>query len=131
VEAHADFSKAQKGEMFHLTASEPWQKLTEAQRTDILRPLNLAEVPAIQTGTEGELIASLDRLPLDQWATRRDALPQRFQKAVVEAARLLTPTAVHITLPHATIEKIEEFDAWVAQVRQEVLKRLADGPVVL
>jgi hypothetical protein len=51
---------------------------------------------------------------LSQWSTLRDALPQRFQNALVEAAKLLEPKAVRIELPHATFQSIEDFAAGLA-----------------
>jgi hypothetical protein len=131
VKARADFQEAHQQQMLVLGAAEAWQKLDGSQRTDLLRQFDLTSVPEIQTGTEAELVACLDRLPLDQWATRRDALPQRFQNVLVEAARLLQPKAFALALPRATIQSVEDLDAWVGQVRQEVLKRLKDGPVIV
>jgi hypothetical protein len=102
------------------------------QQEALLQRFDLKAVPEVQTGTEAELLASLGSLPLEQWATLRDALPQRFQNALVEAARLLEPKAVHLSLPRATINTVEELDGWLATVRQEVLKRLKEGrPVIV
>ena len=77
------------------------------------------------------MLGSLDRMPLDRWATLRDALPQRFQNALVEATQLLQPKAVAVALPRATLTSEAELDAWLARVREEVLKRLPEGPVII
>jgi hypothetical protein len=131
VQAHAEYKTVHEQQMLALTSSSIWQRLKEAQQQDILNRLGLNVIPGIQTGTEAELLASLDSRPLQQWATLRDALPQRFQNALVEAARLLEPKAVRFELPHTTVKDLTEFDAWAGQVRQEVQKRLRDGPVIL
>jgi hypothetical protein len=131
VQAHADYKAVHEQQMLALTSSSIWQRLQEAQQQDILNRLGLNAIPGIQTATEADLLASLDSRPLQQWATLRDALPQRFQNALVEAARLLEPKAVRYELPHTTVKDITEFDAWADQVRQEVQKRLKDGPVIL
>ncbi|MBL8798552.1 MAG: BREX system P-loop protein BrxC, partial [Planctomycetia bacterium] len=128
VQAHAEFKKVHEKQMLDLTSAPVWQQLQENQRTELLAHFDLNNIPAIQTGTEAELIASLDRRPLNQWSTLRDALPQRFQNALVGAAKRLEPEAVPIDLPHATFKKIEDFDAWAAQVRQEVQKKLDEKP---
>ena len=131
VQAHADLKKVHEKQMLDMTSAPVWQQLKASQQAAIVARFDLNANPSIQTGTEAELLACMDRRPLSQWATLRDALPQRFQNALTEAAQLLEPKAVAVALPHATIKTIEEFDAWVAQVRQEVLKQLKDGPVIL
>jgi len=131
VQSHAEFQTLHQQQILALTAAEAWQRLSNAEQAELLARFDLDNVPDIQTGTESELLACLERLPLDQWATRRDALPQRCQNALTEAARLREPTAVRVTLPSATIKVPADLDAWVAKVREEVLPRLPKGPVLL
>jgi hypothetical protein len=135
VKAHGDFRDTYQGQLLALGGADAWQQLSADDRDQILRQQGLDVVPEIQTGTEAQILASLDARSLADWATLRDALPQRFQKALVETTRRSQPSAEPVaqsyTLPHATFRTEEEFDAWVAEVRQEVLKRLEQGPVIV
>ena len=73
--------------MSRLSATEVWKRLTPEQQAEILGRHVIAGVPEIRVGNELELLASLTEIPLDSWATRRDALPQRFARALEEAAK--------------------------------------------
>ena len=72
---------------------------------------------------------SLEGISLEMWQAQCDALPQRFQKAQREAAKLIEPKVVYVTLPSATIRTDAELEAWLAKVKQELQKRLKEGPV--
>jgi hypothetical protein len=58
-------------------------------------------------------------------------VPQRFSRALDEASRLLEPKAQRLALPAATIHDAAELDRWLAGVREQVQKKLKDGPVIL
>ena len=46
-----------------------------------------------------------------------------------EAAKLIEPKVVYVSLPSATIRTDAELEAWLAKVKQELQKRLKEGPV--
>jgi uncharacterized protein YigA (DUF484 family) len=127
-EAYATLHQQEKE---HLAATEIWKRLAPEQQAEILNRQGVAGVPAIRVGTEQELLASLVEISLESWATRRDALPQRFAKALEEAAKLLEPKAVRVTLPSATIRNEEELRAWLAEVEAKLREQLGRGPVIL
>ena len=114
-----------------LKKSDAWPKLTDEQRQSLLDQNGLTTVPSIAVGTEGEVTASLEAMSLDMWQARCDALPQRFQKALRDAAKLIEPKVVYVTLPSATIRSEAELEAWLAKVKQQVQEKLKDGPVGL
>jgi CDP-diacylglycerol pyrophosphatase len=82
-------------------------------------------------GTEDELLSTLNSTSLESWKNRRDAIPQRVQKALVDAAKLLEPKVVHLTLPSATIRGQDELEAWIGEVKAQVEAALKNGPVAL
>jgi hypothetical protein len=86
-------------------------------------------VPGIKVGTEAEVIASVGSMGLDMWQARCDALPQRFQKAQRDAAKLIEPKVVYVTLPPATIRSAKDLDLWLDRVRKQIQEKLKDGPV--
>lgn len=126
---HARYQQLHQEGMAGLQHSDAWPKLTEAQRQSILDQHGLSTVPGIKVGTETEVIASLEAMRLDMWQARCDALPQRFQNALRDAAKLIEPKVVYVTLPSATIHNEAELDAWLAQVRKQIQERLKHGPV--
>jgi hypothetical protein len=112
-----------------LQQSDAWPKLTDPQRQSILDQHGLTTVPGIKVGTETEVIASLEAMSLDMWQARCDALPQRFQNAQRDAAKLIEPKVVYVTLPSATIHNEAELDAWLAAARKQVQEKLKESPV--
>lgn len=115
--------------MTALQRSDAWPKLTAAQRQAILDQHGLASVPGIKVATEAEVIASLQAMSLEMWQARCDALPQRFEKARREAAKLIEPKVVYVTLPSATIRSTEELETWINAVRDQIREQLENGPV--
>jgi hypothetical protein len=60
-----------------------------------------------------------------------DALPTRFEKARVEAAKRLEPKASSLRVPAATLRNQEDVDLWLDAVRGKIMEHLADGPVII
>jgi hypothetical protein len=125
----ARYHKIHEEGMAALQQSDAWPKLTDPQRQSILGQHGLTTVPGIKVGTEAEVIASLEAMSLDMWQARCDALPQRFQNAQRDAAKLIEPKVVYVTLPSATIHSAEELEQWINTVREEITQKLKAGPV--
>ena len=114
-----------------LTGSEVWRRLDTDRRASILGQYGLTALPKVKVGTEDELLASLRRQSVGDWKTLADALPQRFNNAMLAAAKALEPKAVRATLPSATIRNTEEMEAWLGKARDEISTKLEQGPVVI
>ena len=126
---HARYQQLHQEGIAALKQADAWPKLTNGQRQSILDQNGLTTVPGIKVGTEAEVIASLEAMSLEMWQARCDALPQRFQKAQRDAAKLIEPKVVYVTLPSATIHSDAELKAWLAKVEQQIKERMKDGPV--
>ena len=83
------------------------------------------------TGTEQEVLESLERLSFDAWRTRKAALPQLFTEARVQADKLVEPKTHHVKLGSATLRSPEEIKAWIEKTEQDLLDHLRQGPVVV
>lgn len=114
-----------------LTQSAAWLELDADQQNAILIERGLAEVPPIHVANEDELLNSLRKTPLREWATQTDALTQRFENARMDAARLRMPEAARVKLPGATLRNVAEADAWLAQVRERILRELGQGKSII
>jgi hypothetical protein len=125
------YAKLHQEGMRCLAEAEMWRQLNEDQRAAILNRLGISGVAEIRVGTEQELFTSLAESSLESWRDRRDALPERFTKALEEAARLTAPTAVRVQLPSATIRNEVELRAWLDEVEKRLRDKLGSGPVVI
>ena len=126
---HSRYQQLHQEGLIALKKADAWSKLTHEQRRSILDQNGLTTVPGIKVGTEAEVIASLEAMSLEMWQARCDALPQRFQKAQRDAAKMIEPKVVYVTLPSATIHDDAELEAWLAEARKQVQGRLKEGPV--
>ena len=60
------------------------------------------------------------------------ALPERAAQARAEAARLLAPQAVRVRPRGATLKTEAEVEAYVAELREDLLRHVTAGkPVVI
>ena len=100
-------------------------------RDRILKGLNIAKASKGATGTEQEVLESLERISLEAWRTRTAALPQLFAEARIQADKLVEPRTHHVKLGSATLRTPEEVRAWVAKTEQVLLKQLKQGPIVV
>jgi hypothetical protein len=120
-----------ESQMDLLTASPAWQKLTTEQREQILSDNMVALIPDVRVATEIDVLNSLDAISFDGWRVRHDALRQRFEEALLAAARMVEPKAVRVTLPKATLHNEQEVDRWLADTREKIVEKLTDGPVIV
>jgi len=130
-QAREAYARLHREEKERLVSTEIWKRLTPEQQAEILNRQSVAGVAEIRVGTESELLASLGEISLESWGTRRDALPQRFTRALEEAAKLREPKAVRVPLPSATIRNEEELRAWLDQVEAKLREQLGRGPVIV
>ena len=93
--------------------------------------LNIAEVTRGATGTEQEVLESLQRIPLDAWRTRTAALPQLFVEARIHADKQVEPKTRHVKLGSATLRTPGEVEDWVAKTERELLEQIEQGPIVV
>ena len=131
VQAEKDYSGIYEEEWQRLEAAESWQKIGQADRDRILKGLHIEKVTKGTTGTEQEVLESLERLSFDAWRTRKAALPQLFTEARVQADKLVEPKTHHVKLGSATLRSPEEIKAWIEKTEQDLLDHLRQGPVVV
>ncbi|WP_029131813.1 BREX system P-loop protein BrxC [Sedimenticola selenatireducens] len=129
--AEKHYAEIFEQESTRLEAAESWQKVEQTERDRILKGLNIVKVSKGATGTEQEVLDSLDRISLDAWRTKTAALPQLFADARIQADKLVEPKTHHVKLGSATLRTPEEVQAWVKKTEQELLEQLKHGPVVV
>ncbi|MGM7448396.1 BREX system P-loop protein BrxC [Idiomarina sp. ST20R2A10] len=112
-----------------LTNDEHWQQLSHEQQQQILDKRALHEVAAPDLSTTESLIDALDSVSLGQWSDRKESLASKFENARQEAVELLLPKVQRYSTPRVTVNTEAELDAWLEQVKKDVLAKLNDGPV--
>lgn len=129
--AHDEYQKVYDTFMSQLLQDANWQKLDAGQRQAILANANIAAVPNIATGSVDEIIESLGKMSLDIWRYRREALPSIFEQARLEAAKLLEPKVVQVSLPHRTLRTADDAKVWLSEVETLLAQQITVGPVMV
>ena len=114
-----------------LSSAESWRTIGPEARAGILGRLRIKKASKGATGTEQEVLESLERISLDGWRTRTAALPRLFADARAEADRLVEPTVRHVKLTSSTLRSPDDVKDWVEATERELLDRIRHGPVVV
>ena len=114
-----------------LSSAESWQTIEPKAREGILGRLRIAKATKGATGTEQEVLQSLERISLDGWRTRTAALPRLFADARAEADRLVEPAVRHVKLASSVLRSPEDVKEWAEATERELLDRIRHGPVVV
>ena len=131
ADAEARHARAYDEEWQRLSSAESWQKIEPKAREGILGRLRIAKATKGATGTEQEVLESLDRISLDGWRTRTAALPRLFADARAAADRLVEPAVRHVKLASSTLRSPEDVKEWVEATERDLLDRIRHGPVVV
>lgn len=131
TDAHAELKNRHADGMTELEKNESWQKIQKSQRDQILAEEGIADLPAIEVGTDEVLISTLDVTPLPAWKDKADALVSRFANAAMKAAKLLEPKTQHVHLSSSTLKTPDEVKAWIADQEKDLLAKLSEGPIII
>lgn len=126
--------ESQERELQGLIASQEWQRLEESEGQKLLRQHALGPVPPLTIGTDEELLATLDATSIEVWGYKIAAPKGYVQQIREEIAKLQIPEAkpVQLAPPHATLQSLEETDAYLAKLRAEIMTHIAAGnPVII
>lgn len=125
------FKQAFAQQHTQLVADADWNKLSDAQRTDLTAKHHLAALAEIALSTPEQLQDALDECDLDHWVSKTQALPSRFDVARHAAVQLLKPNVVYVSIPRRTLNDEAELKAWLAEVEALLASKLKSGPVAL
>lgn len=108
-----------------------WSRLSDAQRNDLTAKHHLTPPQAVATGTPEQLQDALEDCDLEHWASKAQALPNRFESARHSAVQLLKPNVVHVPIPKRTLNDEAELQSWLSEVEALIRTKLKSGPVSL
>lgn len=128
-----EYESRHKQGIQRLEQDENWQKLEPEQRNQLLseQKLTLADQPEFNLASTETILATLDKQPLSSLADRIVALPARFDNVAVDAAELLEPQAQFIQVPRRTLKTEADIDAWIDEIKQQLMVALDQGPIVI
>lgn len=131
-EAHQRYAEAFDAEMSKLEGSEPWQTLGAGQREEILRSNGLSKRERLRLESAATVLDALNAMPLSEWESLAFSLPERFGRALGEAARRLEPTVVRVKPRGASLKTEADVDEYLGELRVRIMGHINEGrPVVL
>ena len=68
---------------------------------------------------------------LNEWNNRILATRTRGTQTREQVAKLLSPEAVTIRIPRTTLGSKEEVESYVQELREQLLKQIAESPVII
>ncbi len=114
-----------------IEASSEWQQLDPADRPSILASSGLVSATVPTVGSADELLKALDATPLSAWAERRQAIPAKVAIARQAVAQKLEPKSVAVSAPAATLRTEAEVDTYLASLREQLLRHVANGETII
>ena len=123
---------ARDRELAKLRATAEWTKLKDEDWKRVFQANGLSPVDELNVGTDELLLRALDEKPLEAWKTEAVAIPTRLQAAREQAAKMLEPKAVRVRPKSATLHTPAEVDAYINELRAEIIEYVNDGkPVIM
>ncbi len=131
-EAYSSYKESYESEISKLEKMAAWQSIKEEDRKTILTDCNLQSILQIQVSSVDEIINTLDSAPLNIWESNLAALPTRIAWAHQQAVQLLEPKAVRVQVKSVTLKSPAEVEAYLKDLRAEIMKHISSGnPVVI
>ena len=131
AESQNRYDATYREELQRLEKAESWRRLEPGDRDAIFARLHISKASTGATGSEQEVLESLERISLDGWRTLLAALSHLFAQARAEANKLVEPKIRHVRLESSTLRTAEDVDEWVRQTEQDLLRQVEQGPIVI
>ena len=130
-DAHERLRSERDREVTELEKSDEWQKLQPGDRARILVSNGLGTIPDLAIGTDQALMDCLDDAGLQERNDRILALRTRIAHTREDAALLLAPKAVTVRPTPATLSSREDVEAYIEQLREQLLAQVDEHPVII
>lgn len=129
----AEYKRLHSEGMERLQADANWQQLEPEQRNGLLSAQKLSAVhqPKVEVQTTPQVLGTLRRLPLGQFADQIAALPGRFNAVLEQAAELCEPELKFVDLPKRSLKTDDDLRDYLAEVEEKIKKAMKDGPVMV
>jgi hypothetical protein len=128
---HSEYQRVYSEGITALGSTAEWQSILREQQRQILVNEGITDLPLPDVSTPDSILDSLQSTNLRTWKTRIDALPQRFTRARLAAAKLLEPKAQQVKLKGCTLRTEQDVKTWLVETEEFLLRRIKDGPLVI
>ena len=130
VDKHEHLETAVGSAVEDLESRDEWSRLDAAVRKQLLEAHVLNPTPAPEIGTLQALLVELRNSSLEHRDDAIAATPARAGAALLEAVRLQEPQAVSLRPRSATLRDVEDVDAYVEELRSQLLAKIEMGTPV-
>jgi len=110
-----------------------WKQLEPDQKYKLRANQQLIEgsKPKVNVESSDSILVTLDSLSLTGFKDRVAAMPARFDRLILEAARIMEPEIQEVTLPSRTIKNEDDLQAWLSKTKVILQEKLKKGPVIV
>lgn len=92
----------------------------------------LRKRPKPRLESDAAVLDTLTETALSEWESLAFSLPERFSRALQEAARKLEPTAVRVRPPGVNLRTEADVDEYLSELRARIMEHVEAGrPVTL
>lgn len=110
-----------------LKGTEEWAQLDSYRQDGFLARSSMRHLETPPVSSDRELLAALDKRPLNQLDAEIDALPARLNEVHTEVVQVIQPTVVTVTLDKPLLRKPADVHRWVDATRDALLQHVNDG----
>lgn len=131
-ERHAEYKAARENGIAQLEAVDEFRDLSSETWRSIVEKCGLGPLAEIALGTDTEVLAELDRQPLETWRDRIDGMKGRIDQAREEMAKAVAPETKTYSPPLRRLTTTAEVEAYIAEVRAALMDAIDGGtPVII
>ncbi|MCV7176149.1 BREX system P-loop protein BrxC [Mycolicibacterium sphagni] len=109
-----------------LDLDDAWRALGPTDQDRLLAQQDLRDEITPVLGTPSEVLIALDARPLQAWSDRTAAVTERIARIREAVAKLSEPKAFRTSAPSASLRSVDDVEAFVSSLRQQLLDELAD-----
>jgi hypothetical protein len=130
---NAEYTNAYQAGLEKLEQDDNWRRLEPEQKHEFLKKNSLLDPmrPVVNVEAPQDVLATLNAISISAFRDRLAAIPARVNAALNAASQVFEPQAQTIQVPFRTIKTKEELEAWLAEVKAELISALENGPVVI
>ncbi|KPN75324.1 hypothetical protein AEA42_19875 [Shewanella sp. Sh95] len=127
MKKYQDFQDEYQTCLQELEQDTIWAQLSSSQQSELLTKHHLDNLEMQPLSGNDRVIDSIENTSLTQWSDKTSALAGRFSRVRQEAVDRLVPKAKQVQLSKVVINTEAELDAWLKQVRADVMAALNDN----
>lgn len=131
IQKHDRLAEARRDGVGELESVAEFAAIPVETRQAILRRCKLEPLPPLELGTEEAVLRELESRPLAAWSDLLAGVRRRVEDGRSLMAKEIAPTTVTYVAPARTLKSEADVDAYLGEVRGELMEHIAAGNPVL